>query len=208
MILTGGDDTFSAGMDLAEIGNGVDDLRIDEAIAATTEAIRKLGIPVIAAIEGPCFGAALDIAVACDVRFAGNGAIFGIPAVRLGLLYRPDGIADIVATLGRETASRLLILGERIRAEEAMEARMVSRVVNRGESLKAALALAEASVGSPIEAQRATKQLINEVAHRRGSDLGRWEEIRTELLRSDLRRQLLADAKARLGVATTGDRGS
>lgn len=204
VVLTGGEDVFSAGVDLAEIGNGIDDLRVDDAIAAVTAAIRDLAIPVIAAIEGPCCGAALDIAVACDVRVAGEGASFSIPAARLGLLYRPKGIADLVSSLGRETVSRLLILGDRITAEEAGSMRVVSRLVERGGALAAALELANQGAGSPIAAVTATKQLINHVATN-DQDLSDWQQVRAELLASDARRQSVADAKARLGVASVTD---
>ena len=60
-MLTGGSDVFSAGFDLDEIGQGVDDLEVDLVIEETVAAIRQLPIPVIAAIEGACVGAALEI---------------------------------------------------------------------------------------------------------------------------------------------------
>ena len=206
VILTGGNEVFSAGMDLAEIGAGIDDLRVDDAIATATAAIRESAIPVVAAVEGPCFGAALDIAVACDARVAGLDASFSIPAARLGVLYRPDGIADLIATLGRDTVSRLLIFGERISAEEAVPAGLASHVVDRGGALTAALEVVQACADVSPRAVRATKQLINEVVGLSRPDLSSWEDVRTELLRSGARQQSVTRARARLGVATSGDR--
>lgn len=203
VILTGGEEVFSAGMDLAEVGGGLSDLEIDESIGATTAAVRELAIPVIAAVEGPCLGAALDIALACDVRIAGADARFGVPAARLGVLYRPDGIASMMGVVGRETLARLLVLGDLIPAEQAAAARLVSRVVPRGRALDVACELAQGSVESSPRAVAATKRLINHLARSAVGDLGPWEALRRELLSSDERRESLDVARSRLGVSAT-----
>lgn len=200
VVITGGDAVFSAGMDLAEIGNGVEDLEVDTLIAETSAAIRHLPIPVLAAIEGPCFGAAVDIALACDVRIAGSEAVFAVPAVRLGILYRPDGIADMIASVGRETVSRLLLLGERISAQQAVSARLAAQVVPAGDSLAAALSIATGAVGWSADALASTKRVIGEIAGAHG-DLAAWEEPRIALLRSELRASSVDNARATLGLA-------
>ena len=68
VVLTGGSDVFSAGFDLDEIGQGVDDLEVDLVIEETVAAIRQLPIPVIAAIEGACVGAASRAALSAGGR--------------------------------------------------------------------------------------------------------------------------------------------
>lgn len=203
VVLTGNEAVFSAGMDLTEIGRGLADLEVDETIAATTAAIRELSIPVIAAIEGVCLGAALDIALACDVRVAGADARFGVPAARLGVLYRPESIGAMMNVVGQETAARLLVLGDLIPAEQAATARLVSRVVPAGDALAVALTSAQASAASPNRAVAATKQLINHLARSQPGDLGPWEGQRRELLASPERQSSLTAARARLGVSAT-----
>lgn len=206
VVLTGDESTFSAGMDLGEIGNGADDVEVDSLIAETGEAIRSLPIPVIAAIEGPCLGAAADLALACDVRIMGVGARFGIPAVKLGILYRPEGIADMVATVGRETVSRLLLFGERLTAEQAVTAGLAAQVAPAGQALDAALTLAQGAVASPPEALAATKRVITEIVGGR-PDLESWQEQRLALLRSEVRTASLDAARVTLGTAVAGEPG-
>jgi Asp-tRNA(Asn)/Glu-tRNA(Gln) amidotransferase A subunit family amidase/enoyl-CoA hydratase/carnithine racemase len=200
VVLTGDESAFSSGMDLSEIGNGARDIEVDQQIAQTSASIRALPIPVIAAIEGSCFGAAVELALACDVRIAGAGARLGIPAVKLGILYRPEAIAGMLATLGRETLSRLLLLGERITAEEAVVAGLAARVVPAGNALDASLTLAQGAVGAPPEALAATKGVITE-ALGEPPDLEAWGERRLALLRSETRANSLAAARATLGIA-------
>ena len=205
VVLTGDESTFSAGMDLGEVGNGTADAEVDSLIAETGASIRTLPIPVIAAIEGPCLGAAADLALACDVRIMGVGARFGIPAVKLGILYRPEGIADMVATVGRETVSRLLLFGERLTAEQAVMAGLAAQVVPAGQALDAALTLAQGAVGSPREALAATKGVITEIVGD-GPNLESWQERRLALLRSEQRTHSLDAARTSLGVAIAGER--
>ncbi|MEA2419687.1 MAG: amidase, partial [Thermoleophilaceae bacterium] len=74
IVLTGGRDVFSAGVDLNEVGNGADDIAVDNAIGDAVAAIRTAPMPVLAAVEGPCVGAAVELALACDIRVAGEGS--------------------------------------------------------------------------------------------------------------------------------------
>jgi enoyl-CoA hydratase/carnithine racemase len=201
-VLTGSDETFSAGMDLSEIGNGATDTAVDEEIARTARVIRELPVPVIAAIEGPCLGAAVEIALACDVRIAGAGAFFALPAARLGVLYRPDGIAAVVAELGRQTASRLLVLGERIPAADAVAAGIVAHVVEEGAAADRARALLDGIESAPREAVRATKDLIAALTSTRAT-FPEWEERRRALLVSPERASALAGARG--ASLTAGD---
>jgi Asp-tRNA(Asn)/Glu-tRNA(Gln) amidotransferase A subunit family amidase/enoyl-CoA hydratase/carnithine racemase len=205
VILTGGDDCFSAGMDLREVQGRVDDLRLDDLIAETWDAIRKVPVPVIAAIEGPCYGAAVDLAVACDIRLASETARFCIPAVNLGLLYRPEAIAKMIASIGRpDTIARLIVFGDQIQAEEATTTGLVGRMVGQGAALDSAVELAKRSSGSSPEAVKASKELINEVVDRSQPDLHSWETVRRDLLESESRSKAISNAKHRFGVAVEG----
>jgi Asp-tRNA(Asn)/Glu-tRNA(Gln) amidotransferase A subunit family amidase/enoyl-CoA hydratase/carnithine racemase len=197
VVLTGSSAEFSAGFDVSELGRGTLDLTVDESIADAVRAIKALPIPVVAAIEGPCVGAALELALACDVRIAGAGSIFHLPAARLGVLYRPDGIHDFVGDVGRQTASRLLLMGDRINADEAACAGIVARVVQAGTALESALELAEKAGGSTRRATSATKALITEITT--GEQMGdEWEEQRRGLLASKERQEALESVKERL----------
>jgi enoyl-CoA hydratase/carnithine racemase len=198
VVLTGGPDTFCAGVDVGEIGRRSDDAEVDDDIAAAALAIRGLAVPVIAAIEGPCMGAAVELAVAADIRVVSRAAFFGLPAVRMGILYRPDGIAGIVATVGPETATRLLVLGERISGADAVAAGLASHLTGPGDTLARALELA-AEVAGPQEAIAATKAVIAR-ATASGSDLSDFDAVRGRLLDSDQRQRAVAEVQAHLGA--------
>jgi Asp-tRNA(Asn)/Glu-tRNA(Gln) amidotransferase A subunit family amidase/enoyl-CoA hydratase/carnithine racemase len=207
IVLTGSGDVFSSGMDLAEVGRGADDVQVDESIGELVDAIRSAPIPIVAAIEGPCVGAAVEIATACDVRIAGEGAWFQLPAARLGVLYRPQGVEKLMADLGRQTTNRLLVLSERITAADALSSGMVAQVVTAGTAAEDAIALASGVEGSVPQALGATKELIAQLADG-SSDLSSWEKRRREILSSGERAAALESAKYRLSGAGAKGQGS
>jgi aspartyl-tRNA(Asn)/glutamyl-tRNA(Gln) amidotransferase subunit A len=179
VVLTGESDVFSAGVDLNEVGHGAADVAVDDAVAAAATAIREAPVPVLSAIEGPCMGAAVELAVASDVLVAGRSSVFALPATRLGILYRPEALRDLAARLGHQTAARLLLVGEPIEAEAALNAGIVAEVVDSGHALEAALALAAPSGDSLRAATAATKAVLGA---RRGAPIPDEEEIRLDLL--------------------------
>jgi Asp-tRNA(Asn)/Glu-tRNA(Gln) amidotransferase A subunit family amidase/enoyl-CoA hydratase/carnithine racemase len=197
VVLTGSRACFSAGVDLEEVQGTGSDAALDTLVGEAVSAIRGLPVPVVAAIEGPCAGAAVELAVACDVRVAGLGSFFLLPSARLGLLYRPDGAARLTAELGRQTVARLMMLGDRIPADEATAAGLVTKVVATGEALDTAVALATRGADGQREAVRLTKELIEEASA--GMPVAAdWEVRRQELLESESRRDAVASAKERL----------
>lgn len=185
--------TFSAGVDLNEIGRGERDTEVDEALLEVSSSIRSCPIPVIAAIEGACMGGAVEIALACDIRVAGQGAKFAVPAVRLGVLYRPDGIAQVMSVVGRTTAFRLMVLGEQFDSVAAHQAGLISHLTSDGEAFAVATGLWLGLRTSPPMAVRSTKSVINAVTV--GEQLDRFEDVRRELLNSDRRMTALNSAR-------------
>jgi len=117
--------------------------------------------PVIAAINGHCIGAGMMLAMACDLRVAAEQATFGIPEVKLG--FPPGGgalfrLPRMVAGLG--LAAEMVLIGERISAQQAKEWGLVNRVVPREQVLDEALGLAHKITANPPLAVRATKELL------------------------------------------------
>jgi enoyl-CoA hydratase/carnithine racemase len=196
IVVHGGDECFSAGIDLWEVGAGVEDAAVDEEIALSVAAIRMARIPVVAAIEGPCIGAGLDLALACDVRIAGVGSSFGLPATRLGLLYRIEGLRSVLSELGPQTAATLLLFDESLDAAAAERTGLVARRVPKGQALAAGLELAGRAAGCVREAVALTKTVLGELA---GGDIDveRWEARRRELLASTARLEAVEKARRR-----------
>ncbi|MGI9270354.1 MAG: enoyl-CoA hydratase/isomerase family protein [Woeseiaceae bacterium] len=195
VIIRGDDGVFSAGADLSELTGTSEDTAIDDAIAAVVAAIQRVSVPVIAWVDGPCVGGAVDLMLACDIRIASTRAWFQIPATRLGLLYNPAAVARMRGMLSRETLSRLLLHGERFGAGQALAAGLVTH---------AAVAVDSDDAGAPTDRQAkpnveaavaATSELLDAI----DSDdfkADEWEQRRRELLDSPERAAAIAAANA------------
>ncbi|MDA8103330.1 MAG: enoyl-CoA hydratase/isomerase family protein, partial [Nitrospiraceae bacterium] len=142
LILTGSDGVFSAGADLNELRGTTEDLAFDAQVAEVVGAIERQPRLVVAAVEGPCMGAAVELALACDICVASVGAFFELPAVRLGILYSPASITRLYATLPRQALTRLVLVGERLDAQTALQMGLVASVVRNGRALSTARELA------------------------------------------------------------------
>jgi enoyl-CoA hydratase/carnithine racemase len=125
---------FSAGADLAELARLTDDVparaAFREAMRAGIEAVARLPVPTLAAVEGGCFGAAVALAMACDLIVAAPAARFAIPPARLGIGYPAADVARLVARVGQGAAARLLFTAEAIDADEARRIGLADAIGN------------------------------------------------------------------------------
>ena len=130
-VVTGAGRAFTAGMDVHVLrGLDVEGARtLITALHAAIQAVHHAPFPVIAAVNGPSLGAGLELALACDLRVAAAGATFGLPEVRVGV---PSVIeaALLPALVGPGRAAEVLLTGEAIDAERALEWGLVNRVVD------------------------------------------------------------------------------
>jgi enoyl-CoA hydratase len=134
IVVTGaGDRAFVSGADISEFGEQRTSAEAraayDRASAATAEAWERVDKPVIAMIRGYCIGGGLMMAMQADIRIAGEGSRFGIPAARLGLGYGFAGVKALVDLVGPAWASEILFSARRLTAEEALRIGLVNRVV-------------------------------------------------------------------------------
>lgn len=190
LIISGAGGAFSAGADLSELTGTEQDLAVDEAVAATGRMLRELDLLVVAAVEGPCMGAAVDLALSADVIVAGRSAFFEVPAVRLGLLYNPEAVARWHSRLPGPLLSRLLLAGERVDAPAARDAGLLAQVLDDDGAVQAATGIAKRLDSAPRSALATTKRML------RAFDAGRvdpaaWQDERRRLLTSPERRAAL-----------------
>jgi enoyl-CoA hydratase len=139
--------------------------RFRTAMRGAIEAIAALPMPVIAAIDGGCFGAAVALALAADFRIAGDGAEFAITPARLGLGYPEQDVARLSALVGRGTASVMLFTGDRLGADEA---RRVGLAELRAPDAGAAADALAATIAA--NAPDAVRQLKRALAGEQGLD--------------------------------------
>lgn len=196
IVITGGMDCFSAGGDFRELKGTSQDLEYDDAVSAVVAAILASDRIVVAAIEGPCIGAAADIALTCDYRVVGVGGFIQIPAVRLGLLYNPAAIDRIRRLYPPDAVRRLLLAGERLHDHEACRAGLFSRVVPTGESVSMVVQDLQKLDGQQADAVHATKRLLSDLETGR-ANMDYWQQRRIELLDSEQRRNAIKQAQER-----------
>ena len=138
VIITGaGDRAFSAGLDLKMVasgsGSGVgsnyrrgfDSLHSLKLIFAMYQ---ELAIPVIAAINGYCLGAGMELSLYCDMRLASDTAIFGLPEMQLGVIPDVGSTQRLPRVVGLSMAKELILTGRRIDATEALRIGLVDHV--------------------------------------------------------------------------------
>ena len=128
-----GTKAFASGADISEFKELRKDIATAKAYNRQTEiaraAIRTCPKPTVAMIYGFCMGGAMAIAMACDLRFAAEGAKFGIPAARLGIVYGLESVRQLVDFVGPSRAKDILFSGRALDAQEAAQIGFVSRVL-------------------------------------------------------------------------------
>lgn len=139
IVLTGAGGVFCGGVDLADLR--ADPEGVQAALTALRSAVLDLPVPVVAAIDGPCIGGSVELAMACDVRIGSTTTEFEIPAARLAVAYPEAGLQVLRRRLPHQTLARLFLLNERIGPEDVLDAGLVARVVPAGEAVDAALGM-------------------------------------------------------------------
>jgi enoyl-CoA hydratase len=144
VILTGsGSKAFVAGADIAELAEqgpvqGRDRALLGQRVFSKLERSPK---PVIAAVNGYALGGGCELALACHVRIAAEGARFGLPEVKLGICPGYGGTQRLARLAGKGRALQLILTAEMIDAAEAYRIGIVNKVVPAGELLEAARAM-------------------------------------------------------------------
>jgi enoyl-CoA hydratase/carnithine racemase len=128
-----GTEAFAAGADISEFektrsAQGAV-AQYDDLLDRVLHAIQGSPKPTLAMIHGFCLGGGVEIALACDLRYCGASAQFGIPAAKLGLGYNIEGHKRLLETVGHARAREIMFLGRRYGADEALAMGLVHRVL-------------------------------------------------------------------------------
>ncbi len=166
VLLAGEGSAFSSGLDVAEfqtlrdlttagIKNAV---RMLQDIFAQVENLEK---PVIAAIQGPCFGAAMELCLTSDIRFAAGDAVFGLLEMKFGIIPDLGGCKKLARLVGPGRAKELIYTGGTVHAQEAYRIGMIEHLTPVGEALDQAMVLAKRLAAGPALALGLAKRVIN-----------------------------------------------
>ncbi|WP_431961895.1 enoyl-CoA hydratase/isomerase family protein [Actinacidiphila sp. bgisy160] len=134
LVLTGAGGTFCAGADICDLrdpasGSGA----AQGAAVEAEEALAAFPKPTLAAIRGFCVGGGCQLAAACDLRFAAEGARFGVTPARLGIVYPASSTRRLMGLVGPSAAKHLLFSAELIGHERALRTGLVDEVLAEDE---------------------------------------------------------------------------
>jgi enoyl-CoA hydratase len=128
-----GTEAFASGADISEFAKiraeRASVSKYDDLLDRVLHSIQGSMKPSVAMIWGYCMGGGLEIALACDLRYCGRSAQFGIPAAKLGLAYSVEGHKRLLETVGHARAREIMYLGRRYPADEALAMGLVQRVL-------------------------------------------------------------------------------
>ncbi|MAF94670.1 MAG: enoyl-CoA hydratase [Rhodospirillaceae bacterium] len=167
IVLAGaGGKAFSAGADISQFENNrssEDAIAVyDQAVAEATNALLGARKPLIARIDGFCLGGGLGVALCCDLRIAAADSRFGIPAAKLGLGYKLNGLKNLIDVVGPSSAMEILFTGRQFDAAEALAMGLVNRVVAPGEVASYVDDYARAIAGNAPLTVLAAKTVVRE----------------------------------------------
>jgi crotonobetainyl-CoA hydratase len=187
VVLTGaGDKAFCAGADLKAVARGESLIPEDPERAAWGFAgyvSHPISKPTIAAVNGFALGGGTEISLASDLVVAADSASFGLPEVRRGIFAGAGGLFRLPAQIPKKVAMEMILTGEPITAQRALELGLVNRVVPQDQVVAAALDLAaKITAGAPLAVQ-ASKRVANGIRDGRvPAEAGFWELSRSESL--------------------------
>lgn len=164
---------FCAGYDLralvADLATGDASARGESAFEAVADKLAAIRVVTVAAIQGAVMGGATDLALACDVRVGTAAAELQMPAARFGLPLYASALERYVSRLGLDQAKRLVLLAEKIDAEEMRRIGFLHELLPPERLRERALAIAATAAAMPPGALAAMKRVLNAAAHGQGS---------------------------------------
>ncbi|MGW5654822.1 enoyl-CoA hydratase/isomerase family protein [Streptomyces humi] len=159
LVLTGEGPTFCAGADISTLRGSPAEA---QALAvAAEEALAAFPKPTLAAVRGHCVGGGAQLAAACDLRFAEQGAQFGVTPAKLGIVYPAASTRRLVSLVGPATTKYLLFSGELIDSERALRTGLVDEVLPEGELDKRVAEFTRTLVTRSQLTQVAAKEFAN-----------------------------------------------
>jgi len=182
LVITGAKDTpaegkrpmpssFVAGADIVMMSTiPLEDKETPKDFAETGQKVMQqlenLPIPVIAAVDGFALGGGSELALACDIIYASERAIFGLPEVTLGLIPGFGGTQRLPRLVGRNLAKELIYTGDKIDANHAKEIGLVNSVFSSDELMGKAMGLAKRIIAAAPLAVKACKAAVNDGYHK------------------------------------------
>jgi enoyl-CoA hydratase len=161
IVVTGNERAFAAGADIGEMAGAspIDMLKTNR--IGQWDRVRRIGKPVIAAVNGWCLGGGCELAMTLDLVVAGEGARFGQPEISIGIIPGAGGTQRLTRAIGKSKAMHMILTGEPITAREAFDAGLVAQLATDELTVEDALTLAAKIAQKSPLALRLAKESVN-----------------------------------------------
>ena len=167
VVITGNSEkAFSSGYDILAIPTELSPeaaelLKTSNPLELALNSIKNFPFPVIAMINGYCFGAGLNLAMCCDIRIGADHIKAGMPPVKLGLVYHPEGLSQFIEVIGMAKTREIFFTGHTYSGNEVKNMRLVDHMVPLENLSKTVYSMAEEiSKNAPLSL-KGTKRILN-----------------------------------------------
>lgn len=156
-----GEKSFASGSDLDEVLHRDLEKALEPIVQGLADQLERMPKPTIAAVNGICMGGGLEVALGCDLRIATPNARFATPEGKLGIIPGGGATARLPRIVGRAWGMEMLLMGEPIDAERALQIGLVTRLVPSDELLGEARRMAEHLARFAPFVPRTMKAMVN-----------------------------------------------
>ena len=160
LVVTGSDKAFAAGADIAEMADRSAQQMVEKDFFAIWDRFAGSRLPKIAAVNGYALGGGCELMMMCDFAIAGEGAKFGQPEIKLGVIAGMGGTQRMTKQIGRALSMDLHLTGRMMGSDEALRAGLIVRVVPDADVVPTAMAAAAQIAGYSRSAARLATEAV------------------------------------------------
>ena len=161
IVLTGSEKAFAAGADIKEMANKSFVEAYGKNMFSNWGDINKVAKPIVGAVNGFALGGGCELMMMCDILIAGENAKFGQPEIKLGVIPGCGGTQRLVKAIGKSRAMEIILTGDMLSVDEAVQLGLVSRKVPVDQTLPEALKVASTIAQYSLPVIRACKETVN-----------------------------------------------